>query len=132
MSPRCPCKLMRPRAGARPVYKPALHVGWELAGRRNSERFGGRQILVIVETANHFGEAPAALLPHLRGEVVAHQDIVEPVRPVLAQPDVGELILGSRIGVAEILHLAVVAADAVEQSVDLGALFILMLASEGA
>jgi len=58
-----------------------------------SEGRGLRQIPAAVEVLNRFIEAITAPLPQFDLKVVAHGDIVQPIGPVLAEPDLAVLAL---------------------------------------
>ena len=58
-------------------------------------------------------ETEAPLNPQLRGEVITHEDVLQPVRPVFAQPELGVFEPSVAIAVAHVLTETICAADRV-------------------
>src|SRR5580693_2203671 len=66
---------------------------------RQIKRCRGWQVLAIPSVANRLLEPVAALLPHLNCEIVSNCHIIEPVRPIFAQPNLTVFAFDSRVGI---------------------------------
>ena len=73
---------------------------------RHAQRYRRGQILACKIATKRCLNRIAAPLPQLDGQIVADSHIVEPVRPVLAEPHLAVLALQRGVGVAQILAAA--------------------------
>ena len=88
---------------------------------------GRRQVLTVLPHIGGSRDLIGAPLPPLDFEVVAGGHIIQPVRPVLAQPHLAVLALQGGVGVSQILAAAIRAADLAQLIVDDRALRVVVL-----
>src|SRR5580692_9412991 len=86
-----------------------------VTGRGQAKRRSRRQVLAVPKHVLGCVKLFGAPLPVLDRKIVANGNIVEPIRAILAEPNLAVFALGCGKAVAQILAAAVVAADIGEQ-----------------